>query len=172
MKKLLSISVVIGVVASVWAFSGDDDSDDDKSVNDGAEVTWNNRVWIEKMPTKHTEKVDLMLSVDDPRVGVFQRTSSYEGDFSVFIWSGDDGAVKLRMLQTDKTSKLTFKTKSKGCGDFDYCMTVKGAPRGGKKYYSMSDWVIEGGNLDADLLATTAREHVSTLVDAHLTKTQ
>ena len=48
------------------------------------------------------------------------------------------------MLQSDKSHKSRASiTKGSPCAPFDYCMRLKGAPRGSKTYVSMEEWVIE-----------------------------
>jgi hypothetical protein len=155
MRKILWLVVPALVVGYVWL--RDDDSSDDRAVDQAdsaADVSWHNRVWIDEIPTTERQKINWFLAVDDPQIGLFQKTSVYEGDYTVFAWRAKkDGVVDIDMLQSEKGHKLKLKTGSKDCGRFDYCMTVKGAPRGAKKYYSMRDWVIEGAQSPADINA-------------------
>jgi hypothetical protein len=155
MRKALWLVIPALVAGYVWL--GDDDDDDRETANevdDSAEVSWNNRVWIDEIPTSERHKINALVVADDPQIGLFQNTSFYEGDYSVFAWRAKaDGVVKIEMLQSDKSHKLKIKTGTKDCGRFDYCMTVKGAPRGAKKYYSMKDWVIEGAHSPSDISA-------------------
>ena len=135
--------LVLPALAVGYLWLGGDDADRDDA-DSAADVQWHNRVWIDEIPTSERQKINWFLGIDDPQIGLFQKTSVYEGDYTVFAWRAKkDGVVEIEMLQTEKTHKLKIKTGSKDCGRFDYCMTVKGAPRGAKKYYSMRDWVIE-----------------------------
>lgn len=105
-----------------------------------------NRVWIERLPNAPTEKFDIFLMLGDENMGAFQHTSLYEGDYSLFSWDTlASNHVDLVMLQTGRRHRMSFDISSKDCGGFDYCMKVKGAPRGTRHYYSMEDWVIESG---------------------------
>lgn len=138
MKRALMISA-LAAVAGVYLFSSSGGDD-----GDVAHVSWKNRIWIDVMPQSAKQKINAFVAVDDPRVGLFQKTSAYEGDFSLFAWRGGDGGkVEIEILQTEKRHRLRVETSSRDCGNFDHCMTVKGAPRGAKRYFSMDDWVVD-----------------------------
>jgi len=154
MNKTAAAFACLALGAGLWFHFSDSG---DSEITDGSSVTWKNRVWIDKIPSSNSDKIDVLVAIDDPMMGVFQRTSAYEGDFSVFAWEGKGKAVKIRMLQTDKTSQVKFAPSKDGCGHFDYCMKVRGAPRGGKQYFSMEDWVIEGTDSVASISADTSR---------------
>ena len=111
------------------------------------------RAWIDHMPVYPDDKIDLLFLDSDSRIGVFQNMSVYEGDFSLFAWRNRSGdRFDLTMLQHRKDHRLRYKVTDRGCGEFDLCMVVEGAPRGARKYFSMEEW----GNL-ADR-ETAARE--------------
>lgn len=157
MRKILWLVVPALVVGYVWMSGGDDKGDGVDQIDASADVTWHNRVWIDEIPTSERQKINWFLGIDDPQIGLFQKTSVYEGDYTVFAWRGKkDGVIEIEMLQSEKSHKLKVKTGNKDCGRFDYCMTVKGAPRGAKKYYSMKDWIIEGAQTPGEA-ATRAR---------------
>lgn len=139
MRKTVLLIAAAGIAAGAWLFSGGDDE-----VATRADVGWENRLWIDKLPSTPKEKINAMVAVDDPRIGVFQKTSAYEGDFTVFAWRGDGDKVTIEMLQTDSRHNLRMKVSDGDAGPFDYALRVKGAPRGPKKYYSMKDWVVSG----------------------------
>lgn len=155
--------VVPALAASYFWMGGG--ADTEQPVNPQADVTWNNRVWIDEIPTTERQKINWFLGIDDPQIGVFQKTSVYEGDYTLFAWRDKkEGVIDIEMLQSGKSHKLRIQTGSKNCGRFDYCMTIKGAPRGAKKYYSMKDWVIEeAGDLTA--MTTQAKAHVAAAIE-------
>jgi len=140
MKKVV---IAIAAAGVLWAwFSGG--SADESEAAHGVDVF--DRVWIEKMPTSPKQKFDVFIALDEvaPHFGVFERVSAYEGSYSVFEWKKEgDHRLKLHLLQKDKWSKVKYKVSTRGCGEFDYCLELKGAPLGGKKYGSMKGWEIE-----------------------------
>ncbi len=105
------------------------------------------RIWVDRLPTKDTEHFEAFLAVEDPSMGVFQRTSSYEGSFEIFKYE-PRGDGKLQMLFPQSKTKVDVKYEAKTCSeqDFDYCLTMSGAPRGASKYVSKKGWEIEGAN--------------------------
>lgn len=157
-KRKKIVIIVIGLVALAWILwpsstpSTPDHGPDDELVN---------RIWIDRLPTSATEKINVFVMIDDPRVGVFEKTSAYEGEFTLFEWRREeDGKIRVFMLQTEKTHKLKARISNKDCGRFDLCMKLKGAPRGPKSYHSMEDWVIGGEGLDSAALRDAARHYI------------
>ena len=133
MKKMIAVAAV--ALVGTWIVSGvfgdrDDDRDDKSDEQSAAsETTWNNQVWIDKIPVRETDKINIFAALDDPQFGVYQSTSQWEGEYTVFSWRarGDSGA-DIEMMQTGKKHKLKFSLSTNNCGRFDVCMTVKGAP--------------------------------------------
>jgi hypothetical protein len=106
------------------------------------------RVWVDRIPTKDTEHFEAFLVLEDPSMGVFQRTSSYEGSFEIFKYE-PRGDGKLQMLFPQSKTKFEVKYDAKTCNEsgFDYCLAMTGAPRGATKYVSKKGWEIEGDNV-------------------------
>lgn len=154
MRKALLGIVAVGV-GLVWLWP----SSSPQQVADGSGHEVLNRVWIERLPTTPRDKINTLLIIEDPAIGIFQSTSAYEGEFTLFQWQqGDRGELRIHMLQTDKHYKLRARVSERGCEGFDLCLTVKGAPRGPKKYVSMRDWVIGGGELHPEVTQELLRE--------------
>lgn len=103
-----------------------------------------NQIWITDLPENPKDKIDVFLMIEHPGFGQFLTTSAYEGDYAVFEWKESRDGIGIVFPQTGKKHRLSFKVDHEGCFPFDLCMTVKGAPRGAKRYVSMEDWVIEG----------------------------
>lgn len=140
--KLIALLVVGGLLVWGYRARNGERGDDGTIRDDRSEVV--NRVWIDKIPEDMRDKLDIFVAQGDPRFGVFQRTSAYEGDYTVFQWHAHrKGRLHITMLQTGKDHQLGTKVSRKGCKQFDLCMELTGAPRGAKKYYSMKDWVID-----------------------------
>ena len=158
-KKVWTGVVAFGLVVAWYALRGGSHDGAVGAAKLPPELV--NRVWIDALPTSAKQKVDVFLMIEEPRLGQFVRTSAYEGDYAVFEWRARDGkGVELVMLQTDKTHRVGFQVSTGECDPFDYCLKVKGAPRGAKRYYSMQDWVIEPGrNLALDDVQSFLRAH-------------
>jgi hypothetical protein len=155
-SKLGYIVVGLGLVALAWTLWPSGGAD--KTAR-GLDDELINRFWIDHLPTTMTDKIDVLAFVDDPQLGVFQNTSAYEGDFSLFTWSHDgDRKLRVTVLQTEKSYKLKYRVSDEGCGRFDLCVKIKGAPRGAKQYYSMEDWIIESrGDLESQAVRDRLR---------------
>ncbi len=164
MSKKGLIFGVAAVCAGMFLFSGGEPP----PVEDGHnshEAEWTNQVWIDKIPLRETDKMNIFAGLIDPQYGVFQSTSQWEGDYTVFSWTAlSKGKAEIEMMQTGKKHKLRLSVSTKDCGQFDMCIKVKGAPRGPTTYYSMKDWVIEGrDSLGSQQLAERARSLVKQL---------
>ncbi len=162
-KLFVLVSVICGATWLLWPCG-----QDDESAVQGSAETLVNRVWIERVPDAPNDKFHILAIVDEPAFGVFQHTSFYEGDYSMFSWENLDAhGFDLVMLQNEKSYKLRYSIATKGCRGFDYCMNVKGAPRGVKQYYSMEDWVIEPHGASAQAIAPA---QLRQLIEARATK--
>lgn len=140
MKKKSIVLVVIVACALAWFFLRSNDSDRN-AMDVPADLV--NRVWVDRVPEKAEQKVDVLVMLGEPKLGQFLRTSVFEGDFAVFEWSEQGGRLQIVLLQSKAKHKMTASVSRKDCGGFDYCMKVKGAPRGAARYVSMEDWVVE-----------------------------
>ncbi len=119
-----------------------------------------NRVWINHIPKTERDKIDVFVMIDDPSFGAFSHTSAFEGDWSSFEWSTDK-KLHIRMLQSGKKHHISATIiKGPGCEPFDYCMRIKGTPRGAKKYVSMEEWVIEPAMDARDLVPTALVDQI------------
>jgi hypothetical protein len=135
----LAIAILLLVAVAGWMLWP---SSTEVEPNKGVEKTLVNRLWIDSIPTKERDKVDVFLMLDEGNFGVFSKSSAYEGDWSAFAWSLENG-LRLHMLQSGKTHKVQVKIwRGAVCAPFDYCMDIKGNPRGAKRYGSMEDWII------------------------------
>ena len=107
------------------------------------------------------DKVSVFAMLSDAKIGIYNESSAYEGEFSLFEFKHREGKLLVTMLQTEKSHKLSYKISNKGCGPmFDYCLTVKGAPRGPVTYGTMRDWVIDSSDVDSKTLDSQVRSTV------------
>jgi len=144
LRKVTLVSTIL-LLATAWYCWPE--SEDDASVSDGVmEQLLVNRIWIDQIPTKERDKVNVFVMVDEPQIGVFSNSSSFEGEWAMFEWDLTEG-FHLRMLQKDTSHKLKVMVMKdpKRCAPFDYCLKMRGAPKGVKKYGSMEDWIIPNG---------------------------
>ena len=140
--KYLLIFLLIALVA--WWYWCDEDKHQSLETQVAELEPLVDRIWIDHMPTSERDKIDVFVMLGEPSMGGFSTSSAFEGDWAAFEW-GLDGGLHLRMLQTDKKHKIKASiVKGAGCEPFDYCLRLKGAPRGSKKYGSMEDWVVNG----------------------------
>ncbi|MFO0613749.1 MAG: hypothetical protein U0414_14245 [Polyangiaceae bacterium] len=130
---------VAGTYAGVRALVSSAPSD--KSILTG-------RIWIDHAPKKDTEYFEVFVALEQSPTGVFEKGSLFEGQFEVFRYDAK-GSDKLSMTFPQRSKKFDVKYTAKSCseGDFNYCLTLAGAPRGAPKYLSRTGWAIEGGAL-------------------------
>ncbi len=106
------------------------------------------RIWIDHAPKKDTEYFEVFVVLDQSPTGVFEKGSLFEGQFEIFRYDAK-GNDKLMMSFPQRSKKFDVKYTAKSCneGDFNYCLTLAGAPRGAPKYLSRTGWEIEGGSV-------------------------
>ncbi|HLU68788.1 MAG TPA: hypothetical protein VKZ63_21050 [Kofleriaceae bacterium] len=164
MKKrgiLVAAALVAGAIG--W-WSGGDDGGEQPAALDDPPVSVTDQIWIDRMPVRDKDKIHLFGTISDGNIGVFNHGSAYEGEFTLFTFEKPRrGALVITMLQSDKVHTLRYKLSREGCPRaFDYCLHVKGAPRGPKVYGTMRDWRIEGAR-DARALDALVRERAAAL---------
>lgn len=143
-KLALVSSGLIAAAAAGWLGSRGDTADSKVLVN---------RIWVDKLPTRDTDQFELFVVLTEDPVGVFRRSSSYEGSFSVFRYElREEGKLQLLFPQDKSRHDVKYDARACDVKDFDYCLDLGGAPRGAKKYLSRKDWELEGGDA-ADLHA-------------------
>lgn len=129
--KAKLIFVLLGLLGAVYYFWPT------RGEQDGILV---DRIWITKEPTDPREKISgvLFLSEDnaDSEVGVFVESSAFQGNFDAFSYSLNEGKMSLTLLQNNKKAKVTYKATRCKVEGFQYCLEIKGAPRGPVMYYS------------------------------------
>lgn len=150
-RYLAAILVIAAATWALWPASDSAPQDDNplhKQLVD--------RAWIDQMPVYPEDKIDFLFLDSDSQIGVFQNVSVYEGDYSLFAWhSRKNSRFDLTWLQHRSDHRVTYRVSKKGCGEFDLCMTVEGAPRGARKYFSMADW---GDFADSDAAVSRVKE--------------
>lgn len=103
-----------------------------------------NRLWVDHIPEKDTEAFDIFAVLTRHPVGVFQHGSLWEGNWAMFEWQmkGENKDLHIRFPQSGQTATIEWLIQDSRKVPFDYCLTLKGNPRGPEKWFSRKDWVI------------------------------
>ncbi|HIE51630.1 MAG TPA: hypothetical protein EYP85_07700 [Armatimonadetes bacterium] len=102
------------------------------------------RLWIERLPRSERDKFHLFVALFQNQVGMFLYQSLWEGEWTGFQWhfrQGDE-RLHLRFPQTGQTAAIEWKITRSDRPGFDYCLTMKGNPRGPHRWYSKRGWEI------------------------------
>ncbi|KYF57316.1 hypothetical protein BE08_21535 [Sorangium cellulosum] len=105
------------------------------------------RLWIERIPRDDTDQIEILVMLADEPIGMFRRTSRYEGSYALFRYElrGND-RLQLLFPQTKAKHEAAFDARPCDVKGFDYCLDLSGAPRGAAKYYSRKEWEIDGSD--------------------------
>jgi hypothetical protein len=99
------------------------------------------RVWLERRPEKHTDKVHATIFLTGYNIGLFDERSSYAGRHELFEFTRTGGDVKGLFPQSDKKFTINFVVRA--CDDappFDLCLDLSSNPwNGPKRYYGFRD---------------------------------
>jgi hypothetical protein len=94
----------------------------------------------------------------EEEIGVFDERSAYQGNFDLFGFEGNNGTLVVHMLQDNKKVKVTYTASRCEVKNFDFCLEIKGSPRGPAKYYSRKGWEIDSTGEAIDLANKLAHE--------------
>jgi hypothetical protein len=164
MKKLilfLLLVLIVGYFIWRWYNSGADESQAQ------AQLAYD-RVWIDHLPKKETDTVNVFAAITEQPIGVFDASSMWKGAFELFKYEGASGEkVRLVFPQSGDKDSVTLKATSCREKSFDYCLELSGTSRGVKRYYSQKGWEI-GAVTDGEAVRT----RVEALVHALPTDTE
>jgi hypothetical protein len=140
MKKLLLLLLLILVVYLAWRYWRGDGG---AATADRGQTLFYDRIWIDHLPTSDTDALQLFAALTEQPVGVFQKASSWKGDWELFRYEPrGDGQVELLFPQSKDKARVSYRAwQCKEKKDFDFCLEMSGG-RGGKKYYSQRGWEI------------------------------
>jgi hypothetical protein len=151
-KVLLTVGLLVaGVVAfAKWSGPGGDDARDD----DPTLVL--DRIWVDRVPSKPEETMNLFAALTQQPVGVFQFASQWRGGYEIFQYKA--AGKELRVVYPHTGEKEKVKARAWTCKqrDMDYCLELTGASRGVKRYYSQRGWEIDGVTRPEQLLERSA----------------
>ena len=131
MKKLLLAVVMVSV-----GCSGPEAKVDKMTALD--------RIWIDHLPKTESDTIHIFAAITQEPMGIFQATSQWKGNFELFVYEAHGDTI--RAVYPQDRSKEELKVSARTCSDMrdmDYCLEIKGASRGPKKYYSRKGWEIE-----------------------------
>lgn len=101
-----------------------------------------NRPWIDAVPEKPTDYMNVFVMIDRQSIGVFQKASQYRLTAELFKHKRDKNSVTLAFPQSGKQAKVTYRVWE--CDDLDgmdLCLELSQNPWGGpKRYHSARDW--------------------------------
>lgn len=106
------------------------------------------RLWIDRVPQRDTDTVQVFAMLSEQPVGVFSAASQWRGSHELFVFEASGSEVRVTYPQTREREKLT--AKAQRCDDapdreMDFCLVLDGASRGVKHYYSREGWEIDRG---------------------------
>lgn len=145
--------VVAGVVALAVAGWRYLQPSADVAVKDNRIMT--DRLWIDHLPMDPREKFDVFAVVTREKLCFFEKRSRWQMAMDVCRYQLVGDELRTVFPQTETTE--TYKVAATPCktNGFDYCLEMSGGTRGAKKYYSMKNWVIRGGSIDAQVQSIT-----------------
>jgi hypothetical protein len=161
MKKLLLALVVLSSVAYIVVRRGGSDQTATETKLD-ANVALD-RIWIDHIPRNDRDTFSLFAAITEQPFGIFQATSQWKGQYELFQYEAHGDEIRFHYGQTGDREKAKIKATKCSEKGFDYCLTIDGASRGVKKYYSMEEWIIEGNGTDT---IDHLRKRVNALVQA------
>lgn len=110
------------------------------------------RIWIDHLPKSDSDTIHVFAAITQEPMGIFQATSQWKGNFELFVYEAHGDTI--RAVYPQDRSKEELKVSARTCSDMrdmDYCLEIKGASRGPKKYYSRKGWEIEGAATPDDI---------------------
>jgi len=163
MKKLVLAVVVLSAIAFVALRRGGDPATSTETAApalDGKLVL--DRIWIDHIPRNDRDVFNLFVAITEQPFGIFQATSQWKGQYELFQYEANGDELRIVYGQTgdkDKVKAVATECNEKG---MDYCLELKGASRGVKRYYSMEDWVIDGRMDTLDHLRARVQDKLHT----------
>ncbi len=147
-KKLLALALISTAAYGAWNLRGHDKVTQE---SDGALVL--DRIWIDHLPKTEKDMINVFVAITEQPFGVFQETSQWKGNFELFNYEANGDEIRIVYPQNGDKDKV--KTDAKRCSEkgMDYCLELKGASRGVKRYYSMKGWEIDHASSADDVRA-------------------
>jgi len=105
------------------------------------------RLWVDHFPANPRDEISVFLALTDEPIGIFQTASQWRGKYEIF--QHETNGDEARIVYPATGERETVRIRARKCDEngWEYCLEVKGASRGVKKYYSMEGWEV--GSIDA-----------------------
>ena len=104
------------------------------------------------MPKTESDMIHIFAAITEEPIGIFQATSQWKGNHELFVYEAHGDTI--RAMYPQDRSKEELKVSASTCNevrDMDYCLEIKGASRGAKKYYSRKGWEIDAASNAQDV---------------------
>lgn len=144
-KALLAMVVIAGAGYGVAQWRSD------APASKAASVTVTDRLWIDHIPRNDKDVIQVFVAITEEPVGVFQATSQWKGEFEFFRYEQHGNEMRMLFPQTGTKDRVHATATECNRNGMDYCLELKGASRGVKRYYSREGWEI-GSVRDIDAL--------------------
>ncbi len=117
------------------------------------------RLWIDHLPTNERDTINVYVALTEQPVGVFQAASMWRGEYEMFHYEANGDEVRAVFPQTGDRERFKISAKECDKDGFSYCLELRGAKHGVKRYYSMDGWEVGGGDADAAEAQIAAKLH-------------
>lgn len=155
MKKIVILAVVSTCAVAGWRALGGEDGAGDGAGAGAARVEQLvlDRIWIDHLPKHERDQINAFVAITDEPIGIFQTTSVWKGQFELFRYEAHGGELRIVYPQNNDRDRVQAKARRCDHDGFDYCLELKGASRGVKRYYSAEGWEIDGAPAPGELRA-------------------
>ena len=104
-----------------------------------AESTLIDRNWIDRMPEKSSDHLNVFRFVPSMGGGVFQDRTVFEGKFELFVYKVEGNRINFTLpAKREKASAGYRIERIKNDPHFDLRLTLDSSPRGPSVYYSVA----------------------------------
>jgi hypothetical protein len=138
MRKTILVVIVISIaVVAVWRSrqAGPFAAKPDRLLVD--------RIWIDHIPRNDRDTIQAFIASSEDARGMFGASSQWRGSFELFRYEGHSAELRLAYPQTGEREAVRVTARHCAEHDMDFCLELKGASRGVKKYYSRKGWEID-----------------------------
>lgn len=138
MKKLLFILLVVLAAWLFWRWWRSS-----AEVADHGQDLVFDRLWVDHLPDRDTDPIQVFVAVTEQPFGIFQRASTWRGEYELFRYEPQgDGRLVLLYPQTRQKELATYRATRCREKSFDFCLALDGNSRGARRYYSEKGWEI------------------------------
>ena len=97
------------------------------------------RNWIDRMPEKSNDHLNVFRFVPSMGGGVFQDRTVFEGTFELFVYKVEGNAINFTLPAKRAKARSGFRIERiKDDPQFDLRLTLDSSPRGPSVYYSVA----------------------------------